>query len=845
MQRGNLILFMVLCLVVLLGWIPIQNMIWPPKPKDVQKKEVKKDDEKEKAKFKEEWAKAWKSLHPVAQTFLIGNQFFDSSPLLDLVWLTVDPKLLPNYTKPPGPEELRLARIASLLVPPDNPFGPLPSLGHLTTFSLPYVETQPDAIVKTIGGPDYFLEAKLTSRGAGVQSLWLNKFQAADYLGRPVPNQRLELIQDDPFMPSFLMFHYEEAKGQRDKMRPVNTLGVVNWHFVDKRPLEGGGEEVIFSTPLISENYKDFFINKIYRLRPKDYHLTLILEIENRGKAAGAPLRYQLMGSHGMPIEGQWYTATFRDALIGLVNDTGSVDRNRQDSRTIGYKRGGSDYPEQMPGGYFMRYAGVATQYFASVIVVDDTQPKGRDGGKSPKSLLEWARPTLESMEIAARLKEVSDDELLAASTKEKGAFVYRLLPRVKKHLANLKLEPEANVVISYYENERGQRIATWIRKGTNPLPQFDDITVRVNSSELLIEPDTKIAHQFMLYHGPVKTRLLGQFGGDKAVPSETVATYTDTLSLYTLTDYRSDGFFGRVSQAIMFTNLLIFVTNLMHTLLYWFSFLVGNYGLAIILLTVVVRGLMFPISKKQALFSMRMQQLAPELKKIQEKYKGDAKAKTEATMEFYRKHKINPLGSCLPLLMQLPIFLGLYFALQESIHFRLAGFLWIDNLAAPDMFLFWSESIPWISDPDNIGGMFYLGPFLNVLPLVAVALMLVQQRMMAPPVVDEQQAMQMKIMKFMMIFIAILFYKVAAGLAVYFIASSLWGLAERRLLPKKEALALAGPVPPTGKGPPPGKGGPGKGGPAKTKAPAEEPTGPFARLKKWWADVLKEAKKK
>ena len=108
-----------------------------------------------------------------------------------------------------------------------------------------------------------------------------------------------------------------------------------------------------------------------------------------------------------------------------------------------------------------------------------------------------------------------------------------------------------------------------------------------------------------------------------------------------------------------------------------------------------------------------------------------------------------------------------------------------------------------------------------------------------------------MKIMKFMMVFIAVLFYKVAAGLAVYFIASSLWGVAERRLLPKKEALALAGPAPPpTGKGPPgkfgPLKGGPGKGGPAaKTKAPVEEPTGPFARLKKWWRDVLKEAKKK
>jgi YidC/Oxa1 family membrane protein insertase len=345
-----------------------------------------------------------------------------------------------------------------------------------------------------------------------------------------------------------------------------------------------------------------------------------------------------------------------------------------------------------------------------------------------------------------------------------------------------------------------------------------------------------------LLYHGPVKVKLLGQFSGEKAVDSDLVARYADTLHLRTLTDYRSDNPFGWFSQKIHFTDLLIAITSLMHWLLYWLHFLVGNHGLAIILLTGIVRGLMFKISKRQALFSARMQELAPELKKIKQKYPNDRRAQQEAMMELYRKHKIHPLGGCLPLLLQLPIFLGLYYALQESIHFRLAGFLWMDNLAAPDMLFWWTESIPWISDPDSVGNLFYLGPYFNLLPICAVVLMLAQQKMMTPPPQDEQQEMQMKIMKYMMIFFGILFYKVASGLCIYFIASSLWGLAERKYLPKRQAAreAAAAAPPPDAKPGPFKKKDKGKG-PGKK----EEPPGALQKVKNWWAEVLKQAKKK
>src|SRR5262249_51702515 len=159
------------------------------------------------------------------------------------------------------------------------------------------------------------------------------------------------------------------------------------------------------------------------------------------------------------------------------------------------------------------------------------------------------------------------------------------------------------------------------IRRSQTPRPFLDDITVRVNSEPFDLHPGEKVAHQYLLYHGPVKTRLLGQFSGDGAVEEKLVDRYTDTLHLRTLTDYRSPGPFGWFAQKIMFTNLLIACTKLMHSLLYYLNMLVfGYHGLAIVLLTVLVRGAMFPISKKQALFSIKMQDIGPELKKVQEK---------------------------------------------------------------------------------------------------------------------------------------------------------------------------------------------------------------------------------
>jgi YidC/Oxa1 family membrane protein insertase len=259
------------------------------------------------------------------------------------------------------------------------------------------------------------------------------------------------------------------------------------------------------------------------------------------------------------------------------------------------------------------------------------------------------------------------------------------------------------------------------------------------------------------------------------------------------------------------------------------------------------------------------------------------------AQMELFRKHGVNPLGTCWLLLLQLPNFMGLYYCLQESVMFRLGEFLYIRNLAAPDMLVFWGEGFPWLTRPEDHGGLLYLGPYLNILPIIAVAFMIVQQKMLMPPPTDEQQAMQQKIMKYMMIFFGLLFYKVAAGLCLYFIASTLWGFAERRFLPKKKPTTegetaesmfqkmrgdtAAAPAPaPAPPAPANGERVTAASNRAKrreerkrrdravaqqqairTEAPPpprpEEPVGWFANMRRrisaWWKDVLEKASKK
>ena len=192
---------------------------------------------------------------------------------------------------------------------------------------------------------------------------------------------------------------------------------------------------------------------------------------------------------------------------------------------------------------------------------------------------------------------------------------------------------------------------------------------------------------------------------------------------------------------------------------------------------------------------------MQPEIKKLAEKHKGNAEARTKAQQELYRKHNFNPLSGCLPIFIQLPVMMGLYRCLMVDIELRDAplishAFRWCSNLAAPDMLYNWSWFMP--AFVNNGAGVFRTRAVLQSPAALCVTLSIVQMKISTPPAADEQAAMQQKMMKYMMVFMGLMFLKFASGLCIYFITTTLWSLAsgascrrQRRwpTLPRKPAL--------------------------------------------------------
>lgn len=239
--------------------------------------------------------------------------------------------------------------------------------------------------------------------------------------------------------------------------------------------------------------------------------------------------------------------------------------------------------------------------------------------------------------------------------------------------------------------------------------------------------------------------------------------------------------------------------------LLHLFYSIVRNYGIAIMLLTFLVRGSLFPLGRKAALNAQKMQELAPELKRISEQYKDDYEKRAKATQEFYAKNNFKPWAGCLPIFFQIPIFIGLYRCLSVDIELRQQALLpgitnWCSNLAGPDMLWYWGSFMPNIVAGRGEG---WFGPYFNILPVVTVVLFIIQQKIMMPKATDEQTQMTQTMMMYMTVFMGLMFFKVPAGLCIYFITSSIWSLFERKLVkrlgpPPKPPAAPTPPEPPT-----------------------------------------------
>ena len=193
----------------------------------------------------------------------------------------------------------------------------------------------------------------------------------------------------------------------------------------------------------------------------------------------------------------------------------------------------------------------------------------------------------------------------------------------------------------------------------------------------------------------------------------------------------------------------------------------VGNYGIAIIIVTVLMRIIIFPLTLKQEKSMKKMRELQPELEKIKEKYKDNPQEYQPKTAELYRESGVNPLGGCLPLLIQMPVFVALYWAFSGNAIPADAKFLWFT-----------------LKQPDRL---FMIGNFaFNLLPILNVGVTYIQQKIMTSATSGQESSQQMQTMLYMMpLMMLFIFYKMPSGVTLYYLVSGALSLVQQYFILK------------------------------------------------------------
>mgnify|MGYP000702069566 FL=1 len=193
----------------------------------------------------------------------------------------------------------------------------------------------------------------------------------------------------------------------------------------------------------------------------------------------------------------------------------------------------------------------------------------------------------------------------------------------------------------------------------------------------------------------------------------------------------------------------------------------VGNYGIAIIIVTFLMRIIVFPLTLKQEKSMKKMRDLQPELEKIKEKYKDNPQELQRRTAEIYKENGVNPLGGCLPLLIQMPIFVALYYAFIGDAIPADAKFLWFT-----------------LKQPDRL---FMLGKFaFNLLPILNVGVTFIQQKIMTSATSGQETNQQMQSMLYMMpLMMLFIFYNMPSGVTLYYLVSGALSLVQQYFILK------------------------------------------------------------
>ena len=266
-----------------------------------------------------------------------------------------------------------------------------------------------------------------------------------------------------------------------------------------------------------------------------------------------------------------------------------------------------------------------------------------------------------------------------------------------------------------------------------------------VNSSYIQkmdrLDPGNQGNYAFSFYMGPKSLKVFGQYDNN-------------------LKNAINFGFFNIIAKPLLIT------MNAIHSV-------IPNYGIAIILLTILIKLIFWPLGTKSYKSMNKMKKVQPLMMEIREKFKGDKTKMNQETMALYKTYKVNPASGCLPLLVQMPIFFALYRMLYQAIELRHAPFVgWISDLSAPDRLFEFNFAIPMMQEPYGI----------PMLTLLMGASFLLQQKM-TPTAGDPMQA---KMMMLMPIFMTVLFINFPAGLVLYMFVNNLISMGQQYYIQKK-----------------------------------------------------------
>lgn len=266
-------------------------------------------------------------------------------------------------------------------------------------------------------------------------------------------------------------------------------------------------------------------------------------------------------------------------------------------------------------------------------------------------------------------------------------------------------------------------------------------------------------AMQFRIFAGPFATDILKSV--DEAYSNPATGYNPDYLSCQNFY-----GWFSFISEP--FAKFLLFLMKFFYSITH-------SWAASIVLLTIALRIMMYPLNTWSLKSMKKMQDIAPELTKIQEKYKKDPKKAQAEIMNLYRTRGVNPVSGCFPMLIQLPFLIGMFDLLKSTFELRGASFIpgWIDNLTAPDVLFRWDTPI------------FLIGNEFHLLPILLGGVMYFQQKFMTPLPKDSNkltdQQKQQKMMAIVMpILFTVMFYQFASGLNIYWLSSMLLGILQQ-----------------------------------------------------------------